>query len=267
MKPSHSSARSLQPSEKVGGTQSMGRALAVLREFAMADARGLTIADVCRSIELRRPTAHRIILFLLREEMLMPAAEPKRYRLGPGVFHLGLAAARHFNLRDMCAEALHRLAHNTGDSVFLTERSANHSVVIDRREGSYPIKALPLDIGARRPLGVGAGGLAILQALEADASSEIVRANAHRLRAHSDLDEGSLAGMVLEARARGYALDQGHAFPEVVGVGLPILTRAGVPIAALSIVSIQARATEQRIASNIKLMREEVVRLEALLGA
>jgi DNA-binding IclR family transcriptional regulator len=34
-----------------------------------------------------------------------------------------------------------------------------------RHEGSFPIRTLVLDVGNRRPLGVGAGGLAILAAI------------------------------------------------------------------------------------------------------
>ena len=253
--------------EKVGGTQSIRRAIDILREFATADARGLRVVDLCERLQLGWPTVHRILLCLVQEQMLTLAADAKRYRLGPGIFQLGLAATPHFSLRELCAEALERLAHRTGDTVFLTMRSANNSVVVDRKEGGFHIKALPLGVGAQRPLGVGAGGLAILAALQEDVARKIVEANADRLASHGEIDAPGLIAMVLDSRVRGYALDVGHAFPEVTGVGLPIVTRSGVPIAAISIAAIRVRMTDERIASDVALLREEVKLLEARLAA
>jgi DNA-binding IclR family transcriptional regulator len=253
--------------QKVSGTQSIGRAMEILREFATADSRGLRVVDICERLQLGWPTVHRILLCLVQEQMLMHAGDPKRYRLGPAVFQLGLAATPHFSLRELCAESLDRLAHAAGDTVFLTIRSAGNSVVIDRKEGGFQIKALPLEVGARRPLGVGAGGLAILASLQEEEARKIVEANAERLASHSDLNAASLLTMVRDARARGYALDKGHAFPEVTGIGLPIMTRSGVPIAAISVVAIRTRMTEERIASDVELLRDEIAQLETRLAS
>lgn len=252
--------------ETIGGTQSIRRAIEILREFATADSRGLRVVDLCERLDLERPTVHRILLCLKQEGMLMHSTDPKRYRLGPAVFQLGLAAASHFSLREICADALDRLAHETGDTVFLTERSANNSVVIERKEGDFQVKALTLDVGARRPLGVGAGGLAILAALQEEVAREIVQENADRLAAYGDLNHVGLMAMVRDSRVRGYALDEGHAFPEVTGIGLPLVTRSEVPIAAISIVAIRSRMTDERVARVVKLLRDEITRLEARLA-
>jgi DNA-binding IclR family transcriptional regulator len=58
-----------------------------------------------------------------------------------------------------------RIAEATGDTVFLTQRSGLDSVCVDRQEGTFPIKTFTLEIGMRRPLGVGTGSLAILSGL------------------------------------------------------------------------------------------------------
>ena len=255
------------PREKVEGTQSIRRAIDILREIVTADSRGLRVVDLCARLHLERPTVHRILLCLEQEQILMRAVNPKRYRLGPTVFQLGLAATPHFSLREICAEVLDRLAHETGDTVFLTMRSAYNSVVIDRKEGGFQIKALTLEVGARRPLGVGAGGLAILAAVQDEEAQDVVKVNADSLASHGDLNAERLMAMVFDSRVRGYALDIGHAFPDVTGVGLPILTRSGLPIAALSTVAIQTRMTDERIASHVKLLREAIKQLEARLAS
>lgn len=255
------------PREKVEGTQSIRRAIEVLREFATSDGSGLRVVDICARLQLGWPTAHRIIGCLLQERMLAQATDPKRYRLGPAVFELGLAATPYFGLRELCAGALDRLAHKTGDTVFLTTRSANDSVVVDRKEGGFHIKALPLEVGARRPLGVGAGGLAILAALPEKEAAKIMTVNAERLVGYGEINARLLDSMLRESRALGYALDVGRTFAEVSGVGLPILARSGVPLAAISIAAMRARMTEKRVASDASLLREEVRKIEASLSA
>lgn len=251
----------------VEGTQSIARAIRVLREFATADARGLRVIDICERLELEWPTVHRILLCLQREQMLVPAEDTKRYRLGPAVFQLGLAAAPQFSLRETCREALDRLVHATGDTLFLTARSATHSVVIERREGTFPVKALTLEVGVWRPLGVGAGGLAILAGLPDEEARDITHVNAPRLSSCSDLTADALLALTRESRARGFAIDAGHAFPEVTGVGVAIRAPSGAPIAAISISAIKSRMTNERIKQGLKLLRREIAEIESHMSA
>ena len=73
-----------------------------------------------------------------------------------------------------------RIAEATGDTVFLTQRSGLDAVCVDRQEGTFPIKTFTLEIGMRRPLGVGTGSLAILSALSEEEIQAIVNSNPPR---------------------------------------------------------------------------------------
>ena len=46
--------------------------------------------------------------------------------------------------------------------------SGADAVCIDRRLGSYPVKTLTVEVGTKRPLGIGAGSLAILRGAKVD---------------------------------------------------------------------------------------------------
>ena len=62
------------------------------------------------------------------------------------------------------------LAAESGDSSFVSLRRGSYSVCLQREEGDFPIRTHVLQAGARHPLGVGAGAMAILAALtEAEA--------------------------------------------------------------------------------------------------
>jgi DNA-binding IclR family transcriptional regulator len=45
------------------------------------------------------------------------------------------------------------------------------------------------------------------------------------------------------------------------------MTRSGVPIAAISVVAIRTRMTEERIASDVELLRDEIEQLETRLAS
>ncbi|NMG28322.1 IclR family transcriptional regulator domain-containing protein [Aromatoleum evansii] len=248
------------------GTQSIQRAAHVLRIIASRNGTGLRLVDIAAHSRLERPTAHRILKCLIAEGLVSQDAESRRYFLGRLVFELGLAASTSFNTRDLCRPALVRLAEKTGDTVFLTIRSGFDTVCIDRAEGSFPIKTLTLDVGTRRPLGVGAGGLALLMSLPAPAVDEIVSANALRLGAYNGLTVPVLMRLLKRCRELGYALNDAHVTPGATSVGLPIRSRSGEPFLAISIGAISSRMTEERQQELVALIRAEVTILEGAVS-
>ena len=247
------------------GTQSIERAANVMRVIASRNDTGLRLIDISRHARLERPTAHRILKCLVAEGMVKQDSETRRYFLGHLMFELGLAASTNFNLRDLCNPSLARVAKKTGDTVFLTIRSGFDTVCIDREEGAFPIKTLTLNVGTRRPLGVGAGGLALLMSLPAGTVKEVVAANALRLGTYNNLTVPALMGMLKRCQELGYALNDADITPGATSVGLPIRTRSGQPFLAISIGAISSRMTRERQEELVSMIRREIEHLEASL--
>lgn len=245
----------------VAGTQSIRRAAQVLRLIASLNATGLRLVDVARHTKLERPTTHRILRRLLAEGMVKQDPATRRYFLGHLVFELGLAASSSFNLREVCHPSLVRLAEKTGDTVFLTIRSGYDTVCIDRKEGSFPIRTLTLDVGTRRPLGVGAGGMALLMSLPDATIDGIVSANSLRLGAYQ-LTVRSLMRMIRRSKELGYALNDAQLTPGATSVGLPIRSRFGEPFLAISIGAINGRMGPDQQKKLVSAIRSEVSQLE-----
>jgi len=253
--------------EKASGTQSIQRALDILHEIASSTATdGLRVADLCARMGLERPTVHRIVTCLEDNRMLMRAPGSRFYRLGPAVFHLGLAASQDFSLNHVCAPALDAIASKTGNTVFLTIRSGNDSVTIDRRIGSFPIQVLSLEVGARRPLGIGAGSLAILATLPVAEADAIIAANLPRLSTYTDLDRTIINDIVERARETGYAINEGHATAEVTAIGIALRNALGAPLAAITVAALRSRMTPEHIELCVNLMREQVKQIENMVS-
>src|SRR5512139_992341 len=175
-------AKKADASGALSGTQSIERALWLLREIAAHNRSGSRLLDLATRTGLQRPTVHRMLKCLATESMVQQDPDSHRYFLGPMVFELGLTATPRFNLREICHPALTRIAEATGDTVFLTQRSGLDSVCIDRHEGTFPIKTFTLEVGMRRPLGVGTGSLSILAALPEEEFRSIIASNEPRLQ-------------------------------------------------------------------------------------
>lgn len=258
-----------QPPRRGGrrtGTQSIQRAALLVRLIAARSGPGSRLAEVVQHSQLERSTVRRMLRCLIDEGFVRQDADTRRYVLGPLVFELGLAAAPQFNLVDICRPALARLAEATGDTVFLAVRSGYDTVCIDRREGSFPIRALTLDVGTRRPLGAGAGGLALLMPLSDAEINAIVNANAVRLRGYNNLTVPALNGMLKRARELGYALNDNHITAGAASIGLPIISRYGQPFAAISVGAISSRMDAGRQKKVVAMLRKEVKIVESALS-
>ena len=248
------------------GAQSVHRVALLLRVLAAQGRDGCRLLDLAAASGLERPTVHRLLKGLMAEGMVAQGPAGRRYRLGHLVFELGLAAAPRFDLRRLCEPALTRLAERTGDTVFLSVRSGNDSVCLDRKEGSFPIKTLTVDVGTRRPLGVGAGGLALLTSLPAAEAEAVLAVNARQFAGYADLDPPILREMLARAQILGYVLNDRQVTPGAMSLALPVNDAYGRPLAAISIGAIASRMAPARQHELAALLRAEVAELERQLA-
>jgi DNA-binding IclR family transcriptional regulator len=246
---------------RLSGTQSIERALTLMREIAAHNRTGSRLLDLAARTHLQRPTVHRMLKCLALENMVQQDPDSHRYYLGSMVFELGLTAAPRFDLRDICHPAMNRIADATGDTVFLTQRSGLDSVCVDRQEGTFPIKTFTLEIGMRRPLGVGTGSLAILSALSDEEVRRVVNANAPRLPEYG-LTTSSLQAQVKRAQKLGYAVREMPTLAGVRSIGHALHNQGGTAFAALSISAISSRMAEKRVVELASLLRSEARLIE-----
>ena len=248
----------------LSGTQSIERALLLLREIAAHNRGGSRLLDLATRTGLQRPTVHRMLKCLVAENMVQQDPDSHRYFLGSMVFELGLTAAPRYNLREICHPALTRIAEATGDTVFLTQRSGLDAVCIDRREGAFPIKTFTLEIGMRRPLGIGTGSLSILSALSEEEIRHTIDANAARLPEYG-LAANSLTVQVRRAQKLGYAVREAPTLAGVRSIGLVVRNQGGVAFAALSVSAISSRMNDKRIAELATMLKNEIRLIEKQL--
>jgi len=246
---------------------SLKRGVLLLRLLATGGSRGLPLTDMAAKSGLPHPSVHRVLKQLMAERMVEHNPETRRYRLGPLVFELGLAGSTMFDIRDLCQPSMQALALSTTDTVYLIARSGFDAVCVHRLEGSFPIRTLVLDVGSRRPLGVGAGGLAILAAIEEDERGEIIERVAPSLHAFGGITAPGLAKACDQARDYGAGVIQDTVNLGVSAIGVAFRDPMGQPVGALSVAALSQRMTKQRIQDTARALKAECQEVEKRLRA
>jgi DNA-binding IclR family transcriptional regulator len=160
-----------------------------------------------------------------------------------------------------------RLEERSEDTVYLSIRSGDDAICTARQEGRYPIKTLTLAVGDRRPLGIGAGSLALLAALPDAEVERVITANAGRLRPYAAFSPTRLRELVERTRAEGCATNPGMVLPGMMAVGVPVCTGGGRVAGALSIAAIEGRMQPERRAQLVAWLKEEAATIAGRLDA
>ncbi|ARP89148.1 IclR family transcriptional regulator [Bordetella genomosp. 9] len=248
------------------GTQTLHRAVALLRLITAHNRTGSRLVDLYRRTGLERPTAHRILQGMIAEQLIRQDSKSKRYYLGSLLYEMGLAAAPKLALRDICHPYLEAIAEHTGDTVFMTVRSGFDGVCVARADGSFPIKMFVHDVGRHRPLNVGAGGLAVLSALPDEDVQRICRINVERTRRKNPrFTEAQLRASIAATRRRGYATNKVMDDPPVHSVGLVVRYPDGSPAAGISVSTLASRLGKDRLEMVVRCLGDAVESIEAEL--
>lgn len=238
----------------------------MLRALADGGGHGMRFPEIVERCSLPRPTVYRIVNGLVEERLVSRIPGSERYALGPLTYELGLAASPRFGLREMCGPFVEKVAQQTGDTAFLTMRSGLDGLCVDRQSGSFPIKTLTVDVGVRRPLGVGLGSIAILGALPEDERESVMRANAQRYRAIGAHTADRVRVLAAHVRKDGFGATAGD-FIDGVG-GFAVVIRdpmKGRAFAALSVASLVSRMPPARGKEILPLLRASCRKIEAAL--
>lgn len=225
----------------------------------MSEGSNARLTDIAAAAGLDKATTSRLLESLVRDGFVSRDSETRQFALGPELMVLGAAALRRFDPRPLVRPSLMRLTAQFEDSVVLSIPSGIESLCIDVEEGSYPIRANYLRVGSRRPLGVGAGSLALLAWMpdqEREAALEILIG---QLQHYPRIDENLLHERIRQARDKGYAVLLDVVVERMGGIAVPIFDVTGRPVAAISIAALNDRILSREAAMGQALMREAMV--------
>jgi len=249
------------------GLGPLKRSVMVLRTLATGGRKGMPLTHLAQRTGMTHSTVHRLLKQMLQERLVQQDPETRLYKLGALAFELGLAAEQQFSLRALCRRVVERLAQDSGDAIYLVQRSGHEAVCIDRQVGPFPIRVLTLEVGGRRPLGLGAGGLAILAALPDEERNEMTGTVRPLIGSQWDFSEDSLDRSIERTRRNGFAVIRNRITAGTTAVAVHVSDNLGRPIAALTLAAVNARMGDARIERMHALLKDAARNIEQLLGA
>jgi DNA-binding IclR family transcriptional regulator len=257
-----SALRELTPSSDGDGLRTIARVMALLRALAAATPKPMRLVDLSAAACLHKATARRLLIALTAEGLVERTA--RGFELGPEVWLLGQAAATKFDLRDIAAASLERVATETDDVALLSVIVGTNAHCIARTEGNYPILPTSIRPGAVRPLGCGGHALALLAAMPDD---QIARALAttrgERERDYPVITDEYLRRKIAETRQNGFASAGGEIVQGMAAISMVAFDPWRRPIAALTCTAVASRLQADRLPAVIALLRSEVAQIEA----
>jgi DNA-binding IclR family transcriptional regulator len=249
------------------GLQTVDRAVAVLHLLSASGPGGQRLVDVQGKLRLSKPTAHRLLMSLASHGFVDQDETTKRYRLGARLAVLAWSVPqRRPDFGRLAAPAAQRLAQRSGDTVFLMACDGLESVCVGRETGSFPIKAITIEVGTRRPLGVGAGGLAVLGSMPPDEARRAIDAIAPKLKDYPLTSPEVIRRSADQARRLGYSVSDGQVATGVRAIAVAVRDVRGVPVGSIGIAAIRSRMMPDRIRELVPLMLEERAEVERLLA-
>jgi DNA-binding IclR family transcriptional regulator len=246
--------------------QSIGRAFDVLRLVATAGELGLRLSDVAERTGLHKASASRILRTLVAQGVLQRHAD-RRFRVHETFRELIGIPISSTRLREMARPVLSSLVERLGEVAFLSVRSGFESLCVDRQVGWQVIQALSLHVGARRPLGVGAGSMALLAWLPPSEQEQALAFTTARLAPYPLLNEPQLRSFVGAAQNNGYTDLRDVVIAGMTGMGIPLRDPTGNVIGALSIAGPSNRFTDENSALAVEALRESQSLIEASIAS
>ncbi|NKY51482.1 IclR family transcriptional regulator [Nocardia vermiculata] len=209
----------------------LGRALRILYAFGIED-QAVGLSELTRRTGLPKATVHRICGDLVAARLLTTSAAG--YRLGRGLFELGMRAAAERTLLELAMPFMQDLFTRTGETVHLAVLDGDEVVYVGKVGGHRQAPA-PSRVGGRMPLYCTGIGKALLAYSDRGTIDRILSGPLIRRTPRTLVVPGLLHTQLQNVREQGVAYEYEESAIGVVCVAAPILGTDDRPLAALSI--------------------------------
>ncbi len=220
----------------------VGKALDVLDMVAAAGG-PVRFSDLLAGGQYPKATLYRFLQTLTNQGMLTLDADRGTYALGMRLVRLAHAAWAQSSLAPLALPYLDELAAQTGETIHLAQMDVGQVLYVDKRNAARPVEMFSQagKVGPAYCTGVGKAMLAFMP--DDSVQRAIDRQSFHKFTPNTLDTPAALRAELAAIHARGYAFDREEHEPGIICVAVPILSRAGRVLGAVSVTSTTARTT------------------------
>jgi len=214
-------------------------------EFVSRSERGVSLADIVKSIGIPKTTAFRILEVLLAREYVTWDQDSEKYAIGLKTLEVGLNGLIGRDIVEVSIPYLQELSATVGETSFLAVYNSGDVVYLYKSEGTQSI-VTTATLGSRRPAFCTALGKAILANLPIEEADRIFEKPLEKLTEKTVVERMRLHDEFAHIRKDGFSVDDEGIEPGLYCLAVPIYNYTGNVIAAISVSGPVERFGENR---------------------
>jgi DNA-binding IclR family transcriptional regulator len=187
------------------------------------------------------------------------------YRLGHRVLYLGASATEQLDIVRLSGAVFKQVHECCDENVFLRIRDGLETVCVAGMDSSHDVR-LYVQIGARRPLYLGASGKLLLAHAGPDVLEQVVAAGMTKYTENTLTSKRALEKELKTILAAGFSVSFGERNFDTVAVAAPVRDSSGHVIAALSIAGPASRINEKNLDVFINCVKQNAKSFSKELG-
>lgn len=245
--------------------QPVMKALQVL-EYVARQGHDVTLTEAVSELKLPKTTVFRYLQTLSAASFLQHDHKRDRYGVGMRFRTLAKLDKSLHRLRQIAQPEMVDLMRRFGETVNLAVLADRHVVYIEMVE---PDRALRMHarIGDRHPVHCTALGKAMVAHLP-DITPFLVDDLDMQAKTFKTLtDARAFRRQLDDVRRRGYAIEIGENEDGLMCIGVPILDRAGLPLAAMSLSAPERRMRPEAVANAVEALQAIALRISQAMGS
>lgn len=217
--------------EKVNS--SIDKTLSVL-EAVSQNAKGLSLADIVKTVGIPKTTAFRILEVLTAREYVTWNRDNERYYIGIKALEIGISGLVGQDIVDVSIPYLQELSKTVGETSFLAVYNNGDVVYLYKAEGTSSIQTTAR-LGSRRPAYCTGLGKVILANLPIEETDRIFEKKLSKFTEKTIVDRIKLYEEFAKIRSNGYGVDDEGIEYGLYCMAVPIYNYTGNVIAAISV--------------------------------
>jgi len=228
---------------------SVQKAFKILHTIADSSS-GVGVSELAKQLKIGKSTVHGITSSLEALGVLVRDPIDKRYNIGYTLLELGRKTYGRIEWREIARTPMERLMEKVGETVFLGIMNGDHITILDVVESHNEMK-ITSPPGTRLPLIAGATGKVFLSQLDEKKAREIIqKVGLMRFTSKSITDPKAFLKEVVDAKGKGYAIDDEEYLLGVRAIAVPIRL-IPLPPAAIWAVGFTSSLNDQKMGTVI----------------
>lgn len=230
--------------------KTVDNALEILEYFKKEPSWG--VRELAKEMGMSTTVIHRLLSTLEKHGYAVQDSTSRKYELGIKFLEFSILVQDKLKFQDLVYPCMEQLAHETGETIFLTMLDGLKGLSIAIAESPQSIM-FAVKVGTHKSLHAAASNLIILAFLPEEKQNQILSGTLERFTENTMTDPERLRENLKIIKQQGYCCTYGETTPDAVGIGVPLFDCHNHLIGSLNVAGPKYRIPEEKVAEILEL--------------